>query len=148
MRARAETTLLVVAGLVVVAFVVSFALGLRGAAPSDTSAEALAARDFLNRGRPPRVEVLNGAGRSGLARDATDRLRAAGFDVVYLGNASVSTDTSYVLDRAGRADVARAVANALGISRVTARNDSTLYVEATVVLGRDWSETEVPRHMR
>lgn len=138
MRARAETTLLVVAGLVVFAFVVSFALGLRGAAPSDTSAEALAARDFLNRGRPPRVEVLNGAGRSGLARDATDRLRAAGFDVVYLGNASVSTDTSYVLDRAGRADVARAVADALAITRITPRPDSTRYVEATVVLGKDW----------
>jgi hypothetical protein len=137
-RARTEYALLLAATFAAAAFVVSFALGLRATTGPATSAEAIAARDFLNRGRPPRVEVLNGAGRTGLARDATDRLRTAGFDVVFIGNASAPTDTSYVLDRAGRADVARAIANALTIQRISARVDSTLYVEATVVLGKDW----------
>ena len=35
-----------------------------------------------------RVEVLNGGGRIRMARSATDRLRQAGFDVVFFGNAS------------------------------------------------------------
>ena len=82
--------------------------------------------------------MLNAAGVAGLARTATERLRDRGFDVVYFGNAeSFGVDTSVVLDRVGRPQVARDVAAALGISRVESRPDSTLYLEATVVLGRD-----------
>jgi hypothetical protein len=138
-RARTENALLVVAALSVVAFLVSFGLGLRGRAASTDrlTPDSIAADDFLNRGRAPRVEVLNGAGRSGMARAATDRLRGAGFDVVFFGNARTSTDTSYVLDRVGRPAAARAVAQALGISRVHTAVDSALFLEATVVLGRD-----------
>lgn len=140
MRARTENLLLVAAALVVAGFVASFALGLLDArAGRAAGGDSVAARDYLNRGRPPRVEVLNGAGRAGLAREATDRLRAAGFDVVFLGNARTPTDTSYVLDRVGREDVARAIAAALAIPRVTLQADSTLFLEATVVLGKDWA---------
>ena len=90
-----------------------------------------------------RVEVLNAAGVPGLARAATERLRDAGFDVVYFGNAGSSGgDTSMVLHRAGRPDDARRVAEALSIGRVRTRPDTTLYLEATVVLGRDWSGIE------
>jgi hypothetical protein len=94
--------------------------------------------------RPPtdervRVEVLNGGGRAGMARAATDELRDAGFDVVDMGNAaSFDRDTSVVLDRIGRMDLARGVADALGIHSVEAQPDSGLYVEATVILGADW----------
>lgn len=140
MRARTENALLVVASLSVVAFLVSFGVGLRGGATSmdPLSPDSITAHDFLNRGRATRVEVLNGAGRSGMARAATDRLRAAGYDVVFFGNARTFTDTSYVLDRVGRTDAARAVAQALGISRVHTAIDSTLFLEATVILGQDW----------
>jgi hypothetical protein len=34
--------------------------------------------------------------------------------------------------------VARAVASHLGITRVTTQADSSLFLEATVILGRDW----------
>ncbi len=139
MRARTENALLVVASLSVIAFLVSFGVGLRGGSVTSSalSPDSIAANDFLNRGRVPRVEVLNGAGRSGMARAATDRLRAAGFDVVFFGNASTSTDTSFVLDRVGRIEAARTIAEALGISRVHTAIDSTLFLEATVILGRD-----------
>jgi hypothetical protein len=87
-----------------------------------------------------RVEVLNAAGIPGLARDATDRLRSAGFDVVYYGNAQgFSPDSSLVLHRAGREEAARQVADALQIGRVHSRPDTSLYLEATVVIGRDWA---------
>lgn len=88
-----------------------------------------------------RVEVLNAGGVPGAARDATRLLRARGFDVVYFGNGrGFGPDTSQVIDRAGREGVARDVADALDISRVRSRPDTTLYLEVTVVLGRDWKQ--------
>jgi hypothetical protein len=86
-----------------------------------------------------RVEVLNASGRPGLAREGTRILRDRGFDVVSFGNADgFSPDTSLVLDRAGRIETARQVADAVGIRRVRALPDANLYLDATVVLGRDW----------
>lgn len=87
-----------------------------------------------------RVQVLNATGTHGLARKATDVLRDHRFDVVETGNAPRGTDpaVSVVYDRVGRLDVARQVADALGIRRVEARRDPNLYLDATVVLGRDW----------
>lgn len=86
-----------------------------------------------------RVEVLNGAGTSGLARQATHQLRDQGFDVVYFGNAShFHHERSVVIDRLGEIHRARGVAAALGIDSVTTALDSTLLLEVTVVLGTDW----------
>lgn len=85
-----------------------------------------------------RVEVLNAAGRSGLARAVTARLREAGYDVVYYGNAE-RRDTSLVLLRAGEPAAAQAVATALGIDSVEVRRDPELLLEVTVLLGGDYS---------
>lgn len=86
-----------------------------------------------------RVEVLNGAGEAGWARRATGWLRDRGFDVVDYGNAdSFDHETSVVMDRVGRPDFARAVADALGITRVRSEPDATLYLDVSVVLGEDW----------
>src|SRR5690606_8772037 len=80
-QARTERILLVVTGIAVLAFAVSFVLGVSLRNTSDpTAPEAIAADDFLNRGRATRVEVLNGAGRSGLAREVTGQLRESGYD--------------------------------------------------------------------
>ncbi len=86
-----------------------------------------------------RVEVLNGGGRSGAARDATGVLRDLGYDVVFYGNAGeFGRDTSWVLDRVGRLPSARDVADALGIHNVRSEPDSNLYLDVSVVLGADW----------
>lgn len=86
-----------------------------------------------------RVEVLNAAGIPGIARAATDRLRAAGFDVVYYGNATgFAPDTSRVISRAGDEEMAENVADAAGIDLVHALPDSTRYVDVSVILGTDW----------
>ena len=87
-----------------------------------------------------RVEVLNASGVPGLARRGTEVLRDGGFDVVSYGNApGFAPDSSVVLDRVGRMELARSVADAVQIPRVYARPDSNVYVDVTVVLGRDWA---------
>jgi len=87
-----------------------------------------------------RVEVLNAGGVSGVARTATLRLRDVGFDVVQFGNArSFDRDSSVVIDRVGRSDLAQAVANVLGIGNVLTEPDPNLFVDVTVLLGRTWS---------
>ncbi|HEX8453675.1 MAG TPA: LytR C-terminal domain-containing protein [Longimicrobium sp.] len=108
------------------------------------SPSAPTAADAVPAGRV-RVQVLNASGRPGLAREATRVLRDRGFDVKEFGNGQgFPPDSSVVLDRVGRIEVARQVADAVGIRRITARPDSNLYLDATVVLGRDWSAPRAP----
>ncbi len=90
-----------------------------------------------------RVEVLNGGQRTGMARLATGELRDDGFDVVYFGNGS-ARDSSVVLARTERVEMAREVADALGIRTVLAEPDSNLYLDVTVVLGQEWTPPPEP----
>lgn len=138
------TIVLLVALAIVLAFAGSFIFGLRGsraerAIEPDTAAAPQ--QPVVVRDTRARVEVLNGGGRSGLAKLATQQLRDAGFDVVQFGNAGGIKDTSEVLDRNGNPEVARAIAAVLGIAKVTTAIDTSRYVEATVVLGSDWTRT-------
>ena len=138
-RARLETGALVLALLLVFAFVASFVVGLMSrpdrAQVAEVPTATLPAQPPAKRGR---VEVLNASGRQGLARAATLQLRDAGFDVVYFGTARVRRDSSVVLDRIGRRQVADAAAKALSIPAVKTERDSTLLLDATVLLGGDW----------
>ena len=87
-----------------------------------------------------RVEVLNAGGEAGMARLATDRLRDLGFDVVYFGNAETfDQDSTVVLDRSGRLEAARAVGDAMGATSILSEPDSNLYLDVTVLLGREWT---------
>ncbi|MGK7310846.1 MAG: LytR C-terminal domain-containing protein [Candidatus Longimicrobiales bacterium M2_2A_002] len=137
-----STALYVTLGLVG-AFVVSAVAGVWDDEPADTGLRAFGAGEA--RPGQVRVEVLNGAGTSGLARDATYQLRGDGFDVVFFGNADhFRHEVSVVIDRVGAPDRARAVARALGIDSVITAVDSALMLEATVVLGDDWPPTPPP----
>jgi hypothetical protein len=136
---------LVLGGALVLAFVVSFALGLRSPSVTTRAADPQRIVPGVFSGR--RVEVLNAAGIAGLARQATETLRAAGYDVVFFGNASrLAEPGSRVLDRVGKPELARAVAERLRISRVETRLDSTRLVEVSVILGKDWlTDDSIPR---
>jgi hypothetical protein len=91
-----------------------------------------------------RVEVLNGSGINGMAREATGLLRDRGFDVVEVGNwSSFDEDSTFVLARTGDLDGARRVAEAVGVRRVRAEPDSNLFADVSVVLGKDWSPDRV-----
>ena len=90
-----------------------------------------------------RVEIRNAGGRSGMARKATDYLRDLGFDVVYFGNADrFDQQETVVVDRVGRLDKARAVADVLDAATVISEADSTLYLDVTVLLGAEWDLAE------
>lgn len=147
---RLQTVGLFVLLLLVAVLVGSLAAGLVGGRGGGTADDGPAAAKDADRApargaaaRPTervRVEVLNASGVPGLARRGTEVLRDGGYDVVSYGNApSFAPDSSLVLDRVGRMELARAVADAIQIPRVYARPDSNVYVDVTVVLGRDWA---------
>lgn len=143
MRARLEVLVLFVTLLVVAAFFGSFVADLRerrgGAGLDPAPIEADSGLQSALGEHPIRVEVLNAAGRSGIARRATASLRDQGFDVVYFGNAAAfDRDSSVVLDRTGDPAAAQAVARALRIRRLDSSPDEGLYLDATVLLGADW----------
>jgi hypothetical protein len=125
--------------LAVLAFIASFILGLgRGRDERPAPAPVAAPQPLAVPDSRVRVQVLNGSRKPGLARLATDQLRAAGFDVVNIGNAPRRTANSIVLDRVGRRASAERVASALAITRIETRVDTALYLEVTVILGPDW----------
>lgn len=138
-RIRALAVFLV---LLAVGALVGSALSQRGVAPG-----LLGGGNGTRRpaGERVRVEVLNGGGHSGAAREARDVLRGSGFDVVFFGNAGTfDRDSSVVLDRMGTVEWARDVADALGIRNVRSEPDSNLYLDVTVVLGKDWEPAPPP----
>ena len=150
---RLQTIGLFLTLLVVAVLVGSLAAGLvrgRGGAPAGPG-DAHGVREPPGGAAVPkpagrvRVEVLNASGVPGLAAKGRTVLRDRGFDVVYVGNArGFAPDTSMVLDRVGRMEVARSVADQMEIPRVYARPDSNVFVDVTVVLGKDWTAEDEP----
>jgi hypothetical protein len=146
---RLQTIGLFVTLLAVAVLVGSLAAGLAGggstvADPPRASAEPARTRPSAvaeTSVQPVRVAVLNASGIPRLADRGRARLRDDGrFDVKEIGNApGFSPDSSVVLDRVGQVAHARAVADALGISRVESKPDANLYLDVTVVLGKDWA---------
>jgi hypothetical protein len=98
------------------------------------------------RTRVIQLDVLNGAGQPKLAQRVTDYLRARGFDVVEMGNYSTNdVEATMVLDRAGNLDAAKQVASALGVSeeQVHQKIDRSLYLDVSVILGKDYARLKV-----
>lgn len=84
------------------------------------------------------VEVLNGTAVDGLARATTDRLRRAGFDVVYFGTAPADTYAiTRVIARRGDSTRAKRVRDALGVGVVARDEDPRLLLDVSVILGLD-----------
>jgi LytR cell envelope-related transcriptional attenuator len=88
------------------------------------------------------VEVLNASGVDGLARTGTRVLRAGGIDVVDYGTAASDVghlDSTRILVRRGDAGSGERVRRVLDVGRVTVQRDSTLLVDVSVFLGRDFA---------
>ena len=83
------------------------------------------------------TEVLNGTGRTGLARLGARLLRQHGIDVVATGNAD-SHATTRVIVRRGSREAAESVRRALGAGTVDSTPDSRLLLDVTVILGDDF----------
>jgi hypothetical protein len=91
-----------------------------------------------------RVQILNATKQNGLARRATRLLRDRGFDVVETGTLSQTRDTTLVLDLSGHPDWANRIAQILTPATVTARSDSSRYLDIAVVLGNSWRPPAQP----
>jgi hypothetical protein len=89
------------------------------------------------------VEVLNGSGRSGLARLGARRLRRQGIDVVFFGNAGPpGVETTRVVLRRGSEARAERVRAALGVGVLATDPDTLRRVDVTVILGPDFRPDE------
>lgn len=85
-----------------------------------------------------RVQVRNGSGVSGAASEVTTFLREAGFDVVDYGNADrFDYERTRIIDRMGSSVAAREVAALLPGIPIESSPDSTLFLDVTIVVGRD-----------
>jgi len=88
------------------------------------------------------VEVLDGAGSMRAAQHMTNTLRTLGYDVVEMKrNNSEIEERTFIFDRSGNLDAAKKLATILGVpqDKVFQKIDRTLYLDITVVLGKDYS---------
>ncbi len=94
--------------------------------------------------RTPLVEVFNASGRNGLADATAKRLRAAGFDVITVGNRAAEKETR-ILSYSRDAGSALALREALNLGELEVRVKPTRrsVSDAAVVLGEDF-EGEKP----
>ncbi|HWH04251.1 MAG TPA: LytR C-terminal domain-containing protein [Gemmatimonadales bacterium] len=94
------------------------------------------------------VAVQNASGRPGLARLGTRVLRDAGIDVLSFGNSGDARhplDSTRILVRRGSASVGERIRRALKVGKVVMDPDSTLLLDASVLLGADFSP-RLPLH--
>ena len=102
--------------------------------------------------KPVQVEVLNGCGVPGIAKQIMSLLQARGFDVVKVGNYdSYNINETMVIDRRSRNKVnAIKVANVLGVNPehgVAPFLNPDLMLDVTVVIGHDYKKlTPFQRH--
>ncbi len=99
--------------------------------------------EVMQRGKTHTIQldVLNGSGTPKLSQRFSDYLRARGFDVVEMGNyRDASVEFTRVIDRAGDLAAAKQVAEALGVpkDRVLQQIDKNLYLDVSVVIGKDF----------
>jgi hypothetical protein len=89
------------------------------------------------------IEVLNGCGISGLAKNTMEFLRKSDLDVVYMGNyKNFTVQKSQVMDRIGNKDIALKIASILGIGeeQVETEIDESKQVAASVIIGKDYQK--------
>jgi len=89
------------------------------------------------------IEVLNGSGVPGLAKQAAARLQAMGFQIVRVDNAPSVVDSTTIIDRTRRPGVARLVAEVLGRSRI--QHEVGSGPDLTVIVARDFARGHTPR---
>jgi hypothetical protein len=135
------------AGLLAVSAVLGVACGPSTGGEAVPMSRAPFAIDSAARapeGTRVRVQVLNGSGRNGLARRATQQLRDHGYDVVdYKSPGDSSRVTEVRVTSATRAWGER-VQKALGGGAVREREGSLGYVDVVVLLGHDWQAPPQP----
>ena len=133
--------------LILVAFLISAGLQYRQGDNSSHSAISQTSTENNNSAVPAvdpltvEVRILNGCGMQGVGRDMTQRVRDLGFDVVESANAE-NFDYQYtvVIGHTARPELAQALADAIGCSRVSSQSDKMVLADVTLILGQDWEQ--------
>ncbi len=89
------------------------------------------------------VDVRNGVGVSGLAKDMRHYLISKGYDVVEVGNhASFDEPETIVIDRLGNLEIAKRIATSLGLPEGRVRQDirQDYFLDASVIIGKDYAQ--------
>jgi hypothetical protein len=91
------------------------------------------------------LNVLNASGESGIASKTRNHLRQLGFDVVEIGNYDKLIDSTIIIDRLGDKISSYKLSKAIGLdeNKIETVIDSSLYLRATLVLGKDFSNLRV-----
>lgn len=141
-----KRTLRVLAAVLLVIVLAGAAVVMRARQTSTPILSSIGARAEVRapEGVRIRVQVLNTTAERGLARRATRLLRDRGFDVVDLGNASPTIDTTMVLDLSGHPAWAAAAAKVMAPARTRVRQDSSRYLDITVLIGSTWRPPTEP----
>lgn len=109
---------------------------------TDTANENPAEQQVLQPvSRSLQIEVLNGCGKEGLAKNITSYLRQKDIDVVSQGNyLNFNVRKSMIIDRVDNPDKMKMLAKILGISpdQIQLKIEPNLQLDATVVLGKDY----------
>ncbi len=97
------------------------------------------------------LEILNGTGKQGLARNTSELYQSFGYDVVNIGNAEEATKETILIDRIGNPSVAKIVANVIHCENIktTSLDESSededldygseANVDFTLILGSDFN---------
>jgi len=99
---------------------------------------------LVKAGEHIQVNILNGSGTANVARIFTDFLRARQFDVVEMANyKEKDVEHTFIIDKVSDTIAAQKIAYALGISsmRISHEPDSNAFVDAAVVIGKDYLTT-------
>jgi len=88
------------------------------------------------------INILNATGENRIGARFRDFLKLKGFDVVDMGNYKAEVEKTMVLDIIGDMNKAKRVADAVGVSHrnVIQQLDKTKYIDATVIIGKDYTE--------
>ena len=93
--------------------------------------------------------MLNGCGVSGTGQKMTTFVRGLGYDVVEMGNyKSFNVEESLVIDRSGKIEIAKKLAEQLGIAEknVVQQISPEYFVTASIVIGKDFQNLPAWKH--
>ena len=95
---------------------------------------------------PFQLEVLNGTGEPGVAREVTRQLRKMGIDVLIEGNAKrFDYRETVLIDRKGNPVLMRKLSRRLGVKRVIIQVQERPRVDVTLVIGWDRERLRLQR---
>lgn len=128
---------IITCGIISIVMLFSFIIRLNSTPLNTKLSENTESRGYNN---TIQLNILNATGKTGLASQTRDYLRQVGFDVVEIGNYDTELDTSIVIDRLGDKTSAFKLSRVVGINEKNIKTeiDSSLYLRATLVLGKDF----------